>query len=458
MRRTAQGQQSILRVSNLPVRSLRGVLIAAFLCGALVGTAAALSARSSAAPTPDLATLRAKFRRPVAIPFPISNPYSETKRALGERLFRDKSLSANGTFACATCHDIGKGLSDGRVTAIGVPGRALARHTPKLWNLAWAGPVFWDGRARSLEEQVAGPIVAPDEMAQPIDALVARLAADPSYARDFAAAFPESPHVSEENLKKTIATFERTLVSPVTRFDRWIAGDGKALSAQEVEGFRLFAGKAGCANCHSGWAFTDYAFHDIGLPSEDRGRGAVLRLPKVEHAFKTPSLREVGRSAPYMHDGSLAALADVLRHYTDGIVERSTLSPDLRRGLRLGDDERAALIAFLGTLTGEDAPRAPARIVAERAPPVPVVRATTISQHDKSFTPTHVAIRRGEKLWFLNNDTRTHNIRVFDEKFDFDSGAQEPGETVEIAFPKAGSYLVFCGIHPKMEVNVDVAP
>ena len=383
--------------------------------------------------------LKAKFRRPVAIPFPTSNPYSEAKRALGERLFHDKSLSADGTFACATCHDTAKGLSDGRVTAVGVPGRALARHTPKLWNLAWAGPVFWDGRARSLEEQVAGPIVAPDEMAQPIEALIARLAADPAYARAFAQAFPESPRVTDENLKKAIATFERTLVSPTTRFDRWVAGDAMALSAQEIDGFRLFVGKAGCANCHSGWAFTDYAFHDIGLPSEDRGRGAVLRLPKVEHAFKTPSLREVGRSAPYMHDGSLATLADVVRHYAGGIVERPTLSPDLRRGLRLVDDERAALVAFLGALTAEGEPRPPRRSLRSVRPAVPVMRATTISQHDKRFTPTHVAIRPGEKLWFLNNDTRTHNIRVFDDKFDFDSGAQEPGETVEIAFPKSGS-------------------
>jgi cytochrome c peroxidase len=402
--------------------------------------------------------LKAKFRRAAAIPFPASNPFSEDKRALGETLFRDKRLSADGTFACATCHDAAKGLSDGRVTAIGVPGRALARHTPKLWNLAWAVHVFWDGRARSLEEQVAGPIVAPDEMAQPIAPLVARLAADKDYARAFAKAFPENPRVTEENLKKAIATFERTLVSPPTRFDRWIAGEDAALSAQEADGFRLFAGKAGCANCHSGWAFTDYAFHDIGLPSEDRGRGAVLRLPAVEHAFKTPSLRETGRSAPYMHDGSLDTLAAVVRHYAGGIVERRTLSPDLRHGLRLREDERAALVVFLGTLTSEGDPRPPTTIVAERAPPVPVTRATTVSQHDKSFTPTHVAIRRGEKLWFLNNDTRTHNIRVFDEKFDFDSGAQEPGETVEIAFPKSGSYLVFCGIHPKMEVNVDVAP
>jgi cytochrome c peroxidase len=426
-----------------------GAIAAAFLCGALAGGAAALA-------QDDLAALKEKFRRPGTIPFPSSNPYSEAKRALGERLFQDKRLSADGTHACASCHDRQRGFSDGRVIAVGVPGRPLARHTPTLWNLAWAPAVFWDGRARSLEEQVAGPIIAPDEMAQPMEPLIRRLAADKDYLRAFAKSFPESPRVSEENLKKAIATYERTLVSPETRFDRWTAGDASSLSAQEIDGFRLFTGKAGCANCHAGWAFTDYAFYDVGLPSEDRGRGAVLRLEAAVHAFKTPSLREASRRAPYMHDGSIATLADVVQHYVSGITDRATLPPDLRKPA-LSAQEQATLIDFLGTLTSEGDPRPPAMIVAERSAPVAPVRATSISQHDKTFTPTHVRIRRGDKLWVLNNDTRTHNIRVFDPKLDFDSGAQEPGETVEMTFPKTGSYLVFCGIHPKMELNVDVA-
>jgi cytochrome c peroxidase len=434
-------------------RSLRGFLAAAFLCGALVGGAAALGATTDE--PVDLGVLKAKFRRPAAIPFPASNPYSEQKRALGATLFHDKRLSADGTFACASCHVIGKGLSDGRVTAVGVPGRALARHTPTIWNLAWAGPVFWDGRAHSLEEQVAGPITAPDEMGQPMAPLIARLATDKSYIRAFAKAFPKQPRVSEDNLKKAIATYERTLVSPRTRFDRWVEGDSAALSAQETDGFRLFAGKAGCANCHSGWAFTDYAFYDVGLESEDRGRGAVLRLEQAEHAFKTPSLREVGRRAPYMHDGSVATLADAVKHYVDGITDRPTLPPDLRK-ITLSADEQAALVAFLGSLTSEGDPQPPSSIVAQETKAVSAEHVTSVSQHDKQFTPTHTAIRRGERLWILNNDTRTHNVRVFDPKLDFDSGAQEPGETVEIAFPQAGSYLVFCGIHPKMEITVDV--
>ena len=428
----------------------RGLIAVAFLWGALAGGAAALAQTGD-----DLAALKQAFRRPAGIPFPSSNPYSPEKRALGERLFHDKRLSADGSIACATCHDRTKGFSDGRATAIGVPRRPLARHTPTLWNLAWARNVFWDGRARSLEEQVAGPIIAPDEMAQPMDKLVARLAADRDTVRAFAKAFPNDPRVTEENLKKAIATYERTLASPQTRFDRWIEGDAGALSPQEADGFLVFTGKAGCANCHSGWAFTDYAFYDVGLASDDRGRGAVLRLEKAEYAFKTPSLRDVARRAPYMHDGSLGDLADVVRHYVDGIMDRPTRSPDLRK-ISLSPQEQGALVAFLKTLTSEDEPQLPATIVAEKSHPVPAERVTSISQHDKVFTPTHVRVRRGERLWFLNNDTRTHNIRVFDEKLDFDSGAQEPGETVEIAFPKTGSYLVFCGIHPRMELTVDV--
>jgi cytochrome c peroxidase len=436
---------------------------AAFLAGCAIGTAAALLIQSApqAAPAPaDLAALKAAFRRPATVPFPADNPFSEKKRrALGEALFHDKRLSVDASLACVSCHERGKGFADGEVQGRGVPGRPLKRHTPTLWNLAWASPVFWDGRARSLEEQVAGPIESPDEMAQPLAAVIARLAADPATVRAFADAFPQSPKVDAANLAKAITTYERTFVSPDTRFDRWIAGDEQALRANEVAGFKLFTGKAGCVNCHSGFAFTDYAFHDIGLPGDDRGRGAVLRLEAAEHAFKTPGLREIGRSAPYMHDGSLATLEDVLRHYVSGVVERPTLSKDLTRPLALADAERADLVAFLGSLTSEREPALPEQIVPATAGPVAAAQqVSTVAQDDKAFHPTHIALPRGARLWIVNNDTRTHNVRIFDPALDFDSGAQEPGETVEIAFPTDGSFLVFCGIHPKMELYVDISP
>jgi cytochrome c peroxidase len=434
---------------------LPALLGAAFVAGATAGGLAALAASSTAAP--DLASLKAAFRRPAAIPFPADNPFFEAKRALGEKLFNDKSLSVDGSTACATCHIRGKAFADGRERGVGVSGQRLGRHTPTLWNLAWARPVFWDGRARTLEQQVFGPIESPDEMAQPKALLLARLAADPNYRQAFAKAFPKDPRISDDNLAKAIATYERTLVSPPTRFDRWIEGDDQALTPREVDGFRLFTGKAGCANCHSGFAFTDGNFYDIGLPDADRGRGAVLHLSAADHAFKTPGLRELARSAPYMHDGSLATLDAVLQHYERGIVERSTVAPDLVRELKLSDDERSALLAFLSTLSSDSEPQPPMTIAAQTVGPTEAAaRVTTISQHEKQFSPTHVTVKRGSHLWILNNDSRTHNVRVFDPKLTFDSGAQEPGETVEIAFPAMGSFLVFCGIHPKMELTVDV--
>src|SRR3989442_501322 len=249
---------------------------AAFLAGGLIGAAAAallhfpiLQAAPAARSTDELAALKASFHRPPTVPFPANNPFSEQKRALGEALFHDKRLSVDGSLACASCHERVKGLADGKAQGRGVPGRPLKRHTPTLWNLAWSSALFWDGRARSLEEQVAGPVESPDEMAQPLAAVVVRLNTDPAMVRAFAQAFPDAPRLDAKNLAKAIATYERTFVSPQTRFDRWIAGDEQALANSEIAGFKLFTGKARCASCHSGFAFTDYAFHDIGLPDDD---------------------------------------------------------------------------------------------------------------------------------------------------------------------------------------------
>jgi cytochrome c peroxidase len=454
----------------LATQAFLRLLAVAFVCGGVAGGlgASILLAKVSAAQDigsavsggdTTLAALKARFRRPNTVPFPADNPYSDDKRALGETLFRDPRLSADGTISCSSCHDRTKGFADGRARSLGVPKRPLARHTPTLWNLAWGRKMFWDGRARGLEDQVGGPVENPDEMAQPLSELKAKLSADPAYARAFAEAFSRDPRVTVRNIVKALATYERTLVSPRTRFDRWVDGDDTAMSAAEIAGFRLFAGKAGCANCHDGWTFTDSAYYDTGLPGEDRGRGAVLRVRAVEHAFKTPGLREVGRSAPYMHDGSLATLDDVIRHYEKGIVARPTLPVDLPRSLSLTETERNNLIAFLATLSAEQDPQPPAQIVAEisgeHGTAVPV---STVSQSEKAFHPARIRVKRGQRVWVVNNDTRTHNVRIFDPKMDVDSGPQEPGETVEIVFPQAGEFLMSCAIHPKMELWVDVAP
>jgi len=445
---------------------LTRLLAPAFVAGAVLGGALAFavtgSPDKSAAAGPrksDLATRKAAFRRPAQVPFPADNPYSEKKRALGDKLFHDRRLSLDDSISCASCHDRNNGYADGVAKGQGVPGRKLARHTPTLWNLAWSRQMFWDGRARSLEEQVSFPIENPDEMAQPLPDVIAKLSADPKYVRMFAEAFPDDPHIDAVNLAKALATYERGLVSPETRFDRWVDGDAQALTPNEVKGFDLFTGKAQCSNCHTGWAFTDSAFYDIGLKGDDRGRGAVLRISQANYSFKVPGLRELSRSAPYMHDGSIKTIEEAVRHYEAGVVKRPTLASDLPHDLKLTDTERASLVAFLKTLTGDEKPKPPEKIVAvSTAVTSPAVAVSSVAQDDKAFHPRHVKIKRGARLWIVNNDSRTHNVRVFDEKFEFDSGAQEPGETIEMTFPATGSFLVFCGIHPKMELFVDVKP
>src|SRR5205823_9438414 len=202
--------------------SIKHALFVAFAAGGVLGSSLALvvrpmsgeAAAAAAAPTvsDDLTRTKAAFRRPVTVPFPADNPYSEKKRALGEVLFHDTRLSTDMSRSCASCHDRMKGFADGRAHGQGVPGRPLKRHTPTLWNLAWSGPVFWDGRARNLEEQVAGPIESPDEMAQPIASVMARLTQDGAMRAAFAEAFPRETKIDAGNVAKAIATFERTLV------------------------------------------------------------------------------------------------------------------------------------------------------------------------------------------------------------------------------------------------------
>lgn len=399
----------------------------------------------------------ADFARPAGIPYPGGRPPTALQVALGARLFHDLRLSGNDKIACATCHDPDLAFNDGVERGKGITNEPLPRHTPALWNLAWNEVLFWDGRASSLEEQSKGPIENPKEMGQPIAEGARKLAADPDMAAAFAKAFPANPGVTPANIQAALADYERTLVSPPTRFDRYVAGDETALNQAEKNGFKLFTGRGNCVSCHSGWAFTDRDFHDIGLPGDDRGRGAIIKLPQVDHAFKTPSLRELVWTAPYMHDGSKATLEDVVRHYESGGVERPTRSPDLPRSLELSDEERHDLVAFLETLSSELPPKPdPAITFLGAPPPPPAVTTSQVSQRNKAFTPLAVKLKRGETLTIRNDDTRPHNVRVFDPRLKFDSGLQEPGETASVGFNADGTFEVFCGIHPSMKLSVTV--
>ncbi len=195
------------------------------------------------------------------------------------------------------------------------------------------------------------PLLDANEMAGDWSKIILAIKRDPRLDVEFHVAFKERPAVQPATILAALASYVRSLSPPETRFDTWVAGDDTALSATEKDGFKLFVGKAGCVGCHSGWRFTDDKFHDIGLRGGDPGRGAVPGGVPGLAAFKTPSLREAARTAPYMHDGSLPTLAAVVDHYAGKLDERPSLDSSIVRGLRLDADEKAALVAFLATLS-----------------------------------------------------------------------------------------------------------
>lgn len=295
------------------------------------------------------AVWRAIFARP---PRP---PEAEAaKAALGYDLFHDTRLSGSGAASCATCHDPARAFTDGRATGLGPAGAVLTRNVPALYDLAWATSFFWDGRAASLAEQARVPIEAPDEMAGDLGAIARALAADAATRARFAEVYPGQPGVGIDMILDALAAYERTLVSPETRFDRWVAGDDAALGESALRGFDIFVGKGGCVSCHGGWRLTDDGFHDVGMKSRDLGRGARAApgrpgLPE----FKTPSLREAVHTAPYMHDGSLPTLEAVVDHYAGHLVQRPSLAPTLVKDLTLSEAEKTDLVAFLRTLSSE---------------------------------------------------------------------------------------------------------
>ncbi len=334
---------------------------------------------------------------------PPENPMTAAKVELGRRLYYDTRLSRDGSVSCATCHDPGKGFADGRRVAEGIGGAKGARNTPSVLNAVFNELQFWDGRAPSLEEQAKGPLVNPLEMGfGSHDEVVAVVRRAPEYERAFPEVFGGPPTI--ERIAAAIAAFERTVVSGDSPFDRFIAGDSDALSEAARRGWALWNGKARCNTCHgfnsSSPNFTDNKFHNIGVAAKARdfaalaraaaaqgtdekvvaelahrpeaaelGRFLVTRQPKDLGAFKTPGLRDVALTAPYMHDGSEPTLASVIDFYDRG----GEPNPYLDGGivpLKLTHEEKAELHAFLESLTGqgEGAPdRAALRAPAEGA-------------------------------------------------------------------------------------------
>ena len=292
---------------------------------------------------------------------PANNPLTTEKVKLGETLYFDKRLSADGTVSCATCHDPASAFTDHNATAVGIRSGRNARNAPTVLNAMFSASLFWDGRAASLEEQARQPLVNPNEMGMPdYAAVVARVAGDPVYIARFRRVFRSE--VTIDAIVKALAAFERTQLSGNSPFDRFIAGDINAITAAQKRGWQLFQTKAQCIKCHafnrSAPFFTDFDFHNTGIAmrgadAADLGRFLVTKRPADTGAFKTPTLRDVELTAPYMHDGSRKTLLDVVRFYDRGGEANRYLDRRMSP-LNLSDEEMNALVEFMRSLTSDD--------------------------------------------------------------------------------------------------------
>lgn len=329
------------------------------------------------------------------VPVPADNVLTPAKVALGRKLFYDRRLSLNGTFSCAMCHIPEQGFTNNELaTAVGIEGRSVRRNAPTIYNVAYLDRLFHDGRETLLEHQVWGPLLARNEMGSPsIGAVVEKIRTAPDYAGLFESAFPGSG-LAMQTVGMAIASYERTLVSGSSPFDRWHYGKDESAVGEAVKrGFQLFTGQAGCSACHTVGAdaalFTDGAFHNTGIgyavsmakepkpkrilvapgqylivdgalvaqvgepPASDLGRYEVTQDPADRWKYRTPSLRNIALTAPYMHDGSLATLGDVVSFYNRGGIPNEVLDP-LIRPLGLSAEDQDDLVSFLKALTGSD--------------------------------------------------------------------------------------------------------
>ena len=287
------------------------------------------------------------------VPVPPDNPQTDAKIHLGAQLYFDTRLSADNTISCATCHDPKTGWANHHPTDTGIRGQVGGRNSGTILDAAYMRVQFWDGRAASLEEQALGPIHNPIEMGETLENVVRKLNGIPGYKAEFQAVFGTG--VTTEGIAKAIAAFERTVVTGPAPYDRWLAGEKSAMTPAAVRGMNLFAGKGHCLPCHSGPAFSDQSYHNLGAgmdrKSPDLGREAVTKHPSDRGKFKTPGLRNCALTYPYLHAGSEKTLADVVDFYDRGGIPNPDLDP-LMLPLNLTSREKADLVAFLEALTG----------------------------------------------------------------------------------------------------------
>ncbi len=301
---------------------------------------------------------------PLGLPpifWPEDNPYSPDKVELGRLLYFDKRLSSDHSVACASCHAPEMAFTDRAPVSTGIGQQKGGRSAPTVINRAYSTFQFWDGRAETLEEQAKGPLANPIEMTREKDAagahraVVTNIKRLPGYVKLFQKAFGHGD-ITIDHVAKAIATFERTVLSGNSPFDRYQAGDKKALTDSQVRGMNVFFKKAACDACHLGFNFTDGSYMNIGIGMDkkdpDLGRYLVTGRNEDKGAFKTPTLREVEHTGPYMHDGSMKTLEEVVEHYNKGGIKNPTLSQRMKP-LNLTDEDKKDLVAFMKSLSGE---------------------------------------------------------------------------------------------------------
>jgi cytochrome c peroxidase len=314
----------------------------------------------------NAATIRAPLGLP-PVPIPLANPPTASSIALGRRLFYDTILSRSNSVSCASCHNPQHAFADMRERSIGVSGTMGLRHAPTLVNVAYAKFLFWDGRAANLEAQVEGPMADPLEMGQAHEASVTKIGANPHYKALFRSVYG-TDEITLARVENALASFERTILSGNSAFDRYeYEGRKDALSAAQIRGLSIFKDpkKGNCASCHtmgSSYAlFTDGAFHNTGEgvgdneEFSDLGRYQVTKIEADRGAFKTPTLRDVALAGPYMHDGKLKTLKDVVDFYAGKGNSNPNLDARMTT-IELSGSDRSDLVEFLKSLTGETPP------------------------------------------------------------------------------------------------------
>lgn len=302
-----------------------------------------------------------KWKLSATPPHPADNAPTPLRVELGKKLFFDNRLSGDGNMSCATCHSPLYGWSDGLAKGKGVKSMVLDRASPTVINTAYNTIQMWDGRRATLEEQAMGPMEASVEMNMDTKKLFTWLNDNAGYRALFNEAYPGKP-IDAETLSKAIASFERTVISNTSPFDRWVAGKANAMTPDQIKGFAIFIdpNKANCAACHSGPNFTDNGFHNLGLAAfgkenPDVGRFAQKPIASMKGAFKTPTVRESANTAPYFHDGSANTLEELVAFYAKGGIVKTNQSKSMKE-LSLSKEETGQLVAFMNALSSPTKP------------------------------------------------------------------------------------------------------